>query len=279
MPEAATVEEETEDEYADIDQSEDFLDSDKEEVLEAEEEEKKEEKYTDEEKRQYGRNVKRRIDKEVGMRKELEDKNYILSNRLSELEAKFEHQNASNHSDNIDTRMTDLKKKRVAMYESGDIDPTTEDEWQDLRREKREAEYRKAQVNNEKPQPQQAQEPQRSQAEQNWLDGNDWFDGAINDGDSQKAKDKFAELLEDGYSRDHPMLYKKLDKFMEGDTEEPKQKRESAPPPAKPNGSGNKRPTSKAKLNREDFDMMTEMGMDPRNPEHRKQLLANRRAS
>jgi len=274
MPEAENDEFEQEDDiYGDIDQSNDFLDSD--------EAEKKEDKleYTDEEKEQYGKAMSKRIGKEVSKRKVLEDQNRVLNERLSTLEDNIHSQNNKSVIDDIDSRMASLKLKRDEMYELGDIDGDVEDEWQDLRLEKRDAEYQKRDEP-VKREPQQAPKQPPVQkvpdAQQEWLDENEWYSKG---GDTTKqANDVFQELLDEGYDTNHDGMYKEFDKRLsKDDKSEPVKREPGAPPPATPRGGGDP-PKPRSKLSNDDFDMMTEMGMDPRNPEHRKQLLANKRA-
>lgn len=290
--------EEDDDIYADIDQSNDleeldneFLDSDEEERLERKSKPKPKEEDDDAE---YGKKVQKRISREVSKRKKLEDENLVLNQRLSNLEQKFENKAVNSEMIDIDSRMALVKEKRDKMYEFGDLDPAVEDEWQDLRNEKRGAEYRN-----------QARETERvnatnkqsaiPKAQQEWLDDNDWYFDADNK-NSKVAADKYDEMVnKEGYNPNHPGTYKELDKRMnakgiaeddsdfEDDTDDNlmQDRDEVPPPPANPNsgGGGRQRKSSKAKLTRSDFDMMNEMGLDPRNAEHRKQLLKNKRVA
>lgn len=247
-------------EYDDIDQeedvveaTEDFLDSDK------------EEKESEPEEEEYGKRVQKRINQEVSKRKQLESDNKALADRLANLEHTFYAKASEEQNKSLDTRMTELKAKRKEMYELGDIDPDLEDEWQDLRLEQRER-------SRQQKTPQQQQQPDIPRAQQSWLDDNsDWY--GVDEAKTKQANEKFQEMLDAGFDANHHGAYLELSKRVNT----PTTRRESAPPPAGPSGSSGK-PVSKAKLTQVDFEMMSEMGLDPRNAEHRKQLLSNRSA-
>ena len=262
---------EEENEFDDIDQSNDYLDSDKEEKLELEEDTAKEEEPKEEEKEEYGSKVQKRINKEVSKRKLLEDENRSLNDRLSNLENQVNHSSQTNADADLDARATALKAKRQEMYDVGDIDPKVEDDWQDVRHEQRQSAERKAY--NEQQQAQQPAQQQRQipKAQQDWMQENsDWY--GVDKERTDNANSTFQAILDDGYSEAHEGAYKEFDKRLTP-TES---KREQAPPTAAPSGNGGA-PTNKGKLTQDDFVMMREMGMDPHNIEHRKQLISNKR--
>lgn len=276
MPDDNVVKDEFDQEddmYGDIDQSEDFLDSDDEEnnIKKAESEFDQEE---------YGKKVQKRINKEVSKRKILEDQNKVLNDRLSSLEDNFNSQENKNNLVDIDSRMKVLKAKRDEMYELGDINGDVEDEYQDLRLEKRDAE-RNINNHNDEQSVNVRREPAAKNTntvpdvQQEWLDENEWY--SKGDDSTKKANGIFQDLLDEGYNNNHPGMYKEFDKRLSENNDDVINREPGAPPGANPNGGGGKKPVQKSKLTNDDFEMMTEMGMDPRNPNHRKQLLANKR--
>jgi len=270
------IEQEEVSEFDDIDQTDDFLDSDKEEEQEQAEAPEPihvaKNDFDD-----YGKKVQKRIGQEISKRKVLEDENRSLNERLSNLETTVHVNTQETNDADLKQRMQSVQAKRKEMYDVGDIDPQVEDEWQDLR-------YEQKQANERKQAPKQEAAPQRpsmSEAQQDWMTANsDWY--GVDEERTAKANDAFQSVLDDGFNENHPGAYKEFDKRLqvappEPEPEPPATPREKAPPPASPSGN-NSVPKSKAKLSQADFVMMQEMGMDPRNPEDRKALLAQRRA-
>ena len=250
-------------------QNDDYLDSEQEEESEPEYVAKND--YED-----YGKKVKKRINQEVSKRKVLEDENKALSNRLSNLETQVHSRQEAHDNADLDKRMDTMRAKRKEMYDVGDIDPQVEDEWQDLRYEQKQANARKEQA----PQQQQAQQARAiPQAQQAWMDENrQWY--GVDEERTASANEVFQSVLDDGYSEEHPGAYKEFNKRMNTNTPPPEEPNRpaAAPPTAMPTGSGGA-PKPKGKLTQSDFSMMREMGLDPQNVEHRKQLLANRRTA
>lgn len=262
--------------YNDIDQSNDFLDSDAEDAGTA-----SGKSDTSSEEEHYGKRVQKRISQEVSKRKVLEDENRLLNNRVSDLESKFEQNNADTEMGDIDARMESLGKKRKDMYDVGDIDPDIEDQWQDLRIEKREAESKNKSPS--KPAGDNANARAQNVAQDNWLEENEWYGTNGDKVKTDKANGVFQEMLDQGFNEQHPGTYQEFSKRMntnadtdiDDDTDDGRGN--PPPPPAAPTGGAPKLAANKGKLTTADFDMMTEMGLDPRNAIHRKQLLSNKK--
>lgn len=231
---------------------------------------------------EYGKRVQKRINKEISKRKALEDQNRELQERLNRVEKRFEEQDAQQEMRSIDSKLKDLAQKRKDMYDMGDIDPDIEDQYQDLRFEKKQLEARNKAPDRQQdgyvPNRASEQQVRFNGAQQEWLDDNDWYTGANGtDPSTVRANQIYINMIQsEGFSPEHPGTYKELTRRMSA---QPKPRGNRPPPTVAPTGSspGNPSVRGKAKLTRDDFNAMEEMGMNPNNPLHRKEWLSNKK--
>lgn len=261
------------------------------EEVKAPEEEKapapKEEKKHELSDEEYSRAVQRRIDKEVGRRKAIEEELVAVKAR-NDLLAEELNKKTTEYSD---TREKELLKLRADALESGELDKfaTLSDELIDLKLLRQ-----KPVVSEEKPVTKRVEVeddvPDLHPAARAWIDENGWYNNPKHAERARRAEQIQNDLLSSGYELSDD-LYSELDRRLFAQDRPKAQEIEDEIPsgtrvkqPAKPGhiaapssaDAGTPPKPKSGDFTQRDIAVMRMSNLDPNNPKHREAYLKRR---
>jgi hypothetical protein len=237
----------------DSEQYEDDIDlsvDDDEEIIETEAEEPEaEDDDTD-----YSKKVQKRIGKVVQQRNVYRDRTEKAESENEQLRAKL----AEFDSSSAKAELAVLRQQKIDALEVGDYEAYADidDKLADI----------KAKPVYQAPEQQEYQEPIAQQLV-DWQQKNKWIFDSDNPR-TKKANDIFFSLLDEGYEKDDPELYKIVDRKL----------RREVPPPAGLPDRGQVS-VSSSNFTSQDKTLMAEFGLDPSNKAHRTQWAISKKAA
>lgn len=213
---------------------------------------------------QYSTKVQKRINKVVQQRNIERDKRVALEQEA----AKLREQLNKLQTDTAKETIAQLKQKKLEALEIDDHQAVLDIDEQLMEQKLRE------QYQRETP-PTQEQDQQGNyslelpKAMDDWQTANQWiFDDT--DPKTAKAKQIYAELINEGFDAEDPDTFVELDKKLN------KQPR-AAPPPTSPPDRGQVTESGQFQFTSKDKELMQEFGLDPNNKEHRKQWAISKK--
>jgi len=223
------------------------------------------------EKEEYSKRVTKRIGKEVSKRKKMEAERDAYRNRFEEMQtelADFKKEEKGR----LEITTKELQDRATTALEEGNTEEFTNLNSQVMDNKVSMARSEPEPFRQEPAAAAPEEESHRAGAAQGWLDDNGWADADSDDFDANKAQRAQRieqQLTREGYSVKDPATYEELDLRMNPKMGDRKTStahvpgRETSPPAA-----GTKR------LSQENLHRMEQYGMNPHDPEHRKEWLA-----
>ena len=241
----------------DSEQYEDDIDlsvDDEEEIIEAEVEGDEPEAEDDD--NDYSKKVQKRIGKVVQQRNIYRDRTEKAESENEQLRAKL----ADLDSVSKKSELAALRQQKIDALEVGDYEAYADidDKLADI----------KAKPVYQAPQEQQAEQEPIAQQLIDWQQKNKWIFDSDNPR-AKKANEIFFSLLDEGYEKDDPELYKIVDQKI----------RREAPPSAGLPDRGQVSSAGSASFTQQDKTLMAEFGLDPNNKAHRTQWAIAKKAA
>lgn len=260
----------------------DHINTDESEVQDAQETHEEKEDYTDEEKEEYGKRVQKRINQLNGKIHERDDiidrqraDQEELRKKIEALESRFVESDTHRESEEIDSRLSEVQKRRVALLDDGDYENAIalDDELLDLKLRKRDLSTKQAKVDKEvvdeyRPPVTQSQMPD---AQREWLNDNEWYFNPGKLDDATKANNLYMSMIKEGYDPEEPETYEELTRRL--------QPRPKPPPTSSPDRGRVIGKAKTAQMTKHDLERMRDFNLDPNNEKHRKAWLAEKRAT
>jgi len=222
-------------------------------------------------KEEYGKKVQKRIDKLTYEVKSRDTELEQLRKRLDDFERQRQEADRDNEQNQLTSKIVELRRQKVNALEMGEYETAADIDDQII-------ELKVSQRKEPKQEPRQSvqQQPAEEQqqvmipeAQQEWLDSNDWFFNPRKAQQKEKANAIYLKLVDEGYDPEHPDTYVELDKRMNT-------KRQQAPSPAGVDRGAAATGNGKVVFTAADKQKMMAWGLDPNNPEQRKEYLKNK---
>ena len=252
---------------------------------------------------QWSARVKKRIDKEVGRRKALEerfaDRERALLDQINTLSAEvgaIKTRNAAADAQaaegTLQAKLHSAKQRlRQAMVDGDDeAAVTATEDIADARAEMREMESRKREHQDQRSRQAQTdnQQPQIPETMGKWLKANSWYQSGQNPRAARLAAELFEDIRQDGFDPNDAGTYAELNKRIRAaipraadtikdiESAVPTRRRESGPPTGTSSADGRAAPVSGARRTFTDQDKARMRAFDIEDtPENRKIWLAN----
>ena len=252
---------------------------------------------------QWSARVKKRIDKEVGRRKALEerfaDRERALLDQINTLSAEvgaIKTRNAAADAQaaegTLQAKLHSAKQRlRQAMVDGDDeAAVTATEDIADARAEMREMESRKREHQDQRSRQAQTdnQQPQIPETMGKWLKANSWYQSGQNPRAARLAAELFEDIRQDGFDPNDAGTYAELNKRIRAaipraadtikdiESAAPTRRRESGPPTGTSSADGRAAPASGARRTFTDQDKARMRAFDIEDtPENRKIWLAN----
>lgn len=252
---------------------------------------------------QWSARVKKRIDKEVGRRKALEerfaDRERALLDQINTLSAEvgaIKTRNAAADAQaaegTLQAKLHSAKQRlRQAMVDGDDeAAVTATEDIADARAEMREMESRKREHQDQRSRQPQTdnQQPQIPETMGKWLKANSWYQSGQNPRAARLAAELFEDIRQDGFDPNDAGTYAELNKRIRSampraaemikdiNDQPPTRRRESGPPTGTSSADGRAAPVSGARRTFTDQDKARMRAFDIEDtPENRKIWLAN----
>ncbi len=247
-------------------------DSDNDDSTDDEPKAKKPKGHDDDDSEEYSKKVQKRINKLVAERNaEREARIY-----LEQQQARYQEALVSSYDDDIDTKIGAIKKKRVELLADGEIEEAENlnDQLIDLKIRKDEIIRQKRAVQEHVQRQQQPQSDDLPDPQKEWLTRNNWYYDKEKADKARAANDMYLSLVNDeGYDPHDPDLYAELDRRIKPTA------RQQAPTGLTPNRGSYSESKSSSQFSQRDQKLMREFGLDPNNPEQRKEWIRNKQVS
>lgn len=226
----------------------------------------------DDDSEEYSKKVQKRINKLVAERNAERDARIYLEQQA----ARYQEALVSSYDDDIDTRIGAIKKQRIALLADGEIEEAENlnDQLIDLKIRKDEI-IRQKRVAQEAVQRQQ-QPPSNALPEPqvDWLTRNSWYYDNSKADKAKAANDVYLSLVNDeGYDPHDPDLYAELDRRIKPTA------RQQAPTGLTPNRGSYSEAKNSSQFSQRDQKLMREFGLNPNDPEQRKEWIRNKQVS
>ena len=252
---------------------------------------------------QWSARVKKRIDKEVGRRKALEerfaDRERALLDQINTLSAEvgaIKTRNAAADAQaaegTLQAKLHSAKQRLRQAMSDGDDEAavTATEDIADARAEMREMESRKREHQDQRSRQAQTdnQQPQIPETMGKWLKANSWYQSGQNPRAARLAAELFEDIRQDGFDPNDAGTYAELNKRIRAaipraadtikdiESAVPTRRRESGPPTGTSSADGRAAPVSGARRTFTDQDKARMRAFDIEDtPENRKIWLAN----